>query len=78
MSVRLGYGMAVDGRLPSKKEYLAMWVEEYRKTRPNSIQGDTEKIIADMALFEYYCYLTLVSDIYKVEFDQQYEIPNIE
>ena len=69
MSVRLGYGMLVDGKLPTKKEYLQMWIDEYNKTKSESIKGDTEKIIGDMALFEYYCYITLVKHVFREEFD---------
>ena len=54
-----------------------MWIDEYNKTKPESLKGDTEKIINDMALFEYYCYITLVTYVYEEKFDDCYEVHNI-
>ena len=70
--------MVKDGKLPNKQEYLEMWVEEYKATKPKSIEGDTEEVINNMALFDYYCYITLVEHVYGEEFDDKtYEISKI-
>ena len=69
--------MLKDGKLPNKVEYINMWIDEYKQTKPKSIKGDTEKIIEDMAMFEYYCYITLVAYVYNRKYDENYEIADI-
>jgi hypothetical protein len=67
MSIRYCAGVCEEPKLPGKEEFIRKWREEYNKDKPADIVGDTEDIIESVILFDYYCYISVVKEVYGVE-----------
>jgi hypothetical protein len=54
-----------------------MWHKYYQTNRPAAIKDDTPEIQEKYAMFDYFCYVSIVSLVYNLKLDENHEIQGI-
>jgi hypothetical protein len=66
MSVRYGFGVCENEQLLGRDDYIKKWREVYVKEKPFDSIEDYADIIESIILFDYYCYISIVREVYAV------------